>query len=159
VFYGVHAGWRHVEVTEQRTSCQFAHQMQALVDVHCPEAEVIRVVLDNLSTHSPAALYDTFEPSEARRILRKLEFHYVPKHASWLNMVEIEIGVLKQQCLSQRIAERETLVREIAAWEKRRNESAAQIQWMFTTEKARNTLGRVYRPLEQARQEATKNAA
>jgi transposase len=159
VFYGVHAGWRHVEVTEQRTACQFAHQMRALVDVHYPQAEIIRVVLDNLSTHFPAALYDTFEPSEARRILRKLEFHYVPKHASWLNMVEIEIGVLKQQCLSRRIAERETLVREIAAWEKRRNESAAQIQWMFTTEKARNTLGRVYRPLEQARQEATKNAA
>lgn len=159
VFYGVHAGWRHVEVTEQRTCYQFAHQMQALVDKHYPQAEVICVVLDNLSTHTAAALYDTFEPGEARRILRKVEFHYVPKHASWLNMVEIEIGVLKQQCLSRRIAERETLVREIAAWEKRRNESAAQIQWMFTTEKARNKLGRVYRPLEQARQEATKNAA
>jgi transposase len=159
IFYAVHAGWRHVEVTEQRTSCQFAQQMQALVDVHCPEADVIRVVLDNLSTHSVAALYQTFEPSEARRIARKLEFHYVPKHASWLNMVEIEIGVLKQQCLSRRIAERDTLVREIAAWEKRRNESAAQIRWMFTTEKARTKLGRVYRPIEQARQEATKEAA
>jgi transposase len=159
VFYGVHTGWRHVEVTEQRTACQFAHQMQALVDAHCPDADVIRVVLDNLSTHAAAALYDTFEPSEARRILRKLEFHYVPKHASWLNMVEIEIGVLKQQCLSRRIAERETLVREIAAWEKRRNDSTAQINWMFTTEQARNKLGRVYRPLAKMRQEATKNAA
>ena len=159
VFYGVHTGWRHVEVTGQRTACQFAHQMQALVDAHCPAADVIRVVLDNLSTHTAAALYDTFEPSEARRILRKLEFHYVPKHASWLNMVEIEIGVLKQQCLSRRIAERETLVREIAAWERRRNDSTAQINWMFTTEQARNKLGRVYRPLAKMRQEATKNAA
>lgn len=159
VFYGVHAGWRHVEVTEQRTSRQFAQQMQALVDVHCPEADVIRVVLDNLSTHSIAALYQTFEPGEARRIARKLELHYVPKHASWLNMVEIEIGVLKQQCLARRIEDRETLVREIAAWEKRRNEAAAQIQWMFTIEKARTKLGRVYQPIEQARQDAIVEAA
>ena len=159
VFYGVHAGWRHVEVTEQRTSRQFAQQMQALVDVHCPEADVIRVVLDNLSTHSIAALYQSFEPGEARRIARKLEFHYVPKHASWLNMVEVEIGVLKQQCLARRIEDRETLVREIAAWEKRRNEASAQIQWMFTIEKARTKLGRVYQPIEQARQNAIKDAA
>jgi hypothetical protein len=130
-----------------------------LVDAHCANADVIRVVLDNLSTHSAAALYDTFEPEEARRILRKLEFHYVPKHASWLNMVEIEIGVLKRQCLSHRIADRDTLVREIAAWEQRRNQAAAQIQWMFTTEKARSTLGRVYRPIAQARQQAERNAA
>ena len=159
VFYGVHAGWRHVEVTGQRTSRDFAQQMRALVDVHCADADVIRVVLDNLSTHSAAALYDSFEPEEARRIVRKLEFHYVPKHASWLNMVEIEIGVLKQQCLSRRIAERDTLVREIAAWEQRRNQAAVQIQWMFTTEKARSKLGRVYRPIEQARQQAKRNAA
>lgn len=159
VFYDVNAGWRHVEVTEQRTSRQFAQQMQALVDVHCPQADMIRVVLDNLSTHSIAALYQSFEPGEARRIARKLEFHYVPKHASWLNMVEIEIGVLKQQCLARRIENRETLVREIAAWEKRRNETAAQIQWMFTIEKARAKLGRVYRPIEQARKDATKEAA
>lgn len=133
--------------------------MQALVDVHYPAADVIRVVLDNLSTHSIAALYQNFAPAEARRIARKLEFHYVPKYASWLNMVEIEIGVLKQQCLSRRIADRETLVQEIAAWEKRRNEAGAQIQWMVTIEKARTKLGRVYQPLEQARQEATKQAA
>lgn len=151
VVYDIHAGWRHVAVTEQRTHYQFAHQMQALVDVHYRHAEVVRVVLDNLSTHTAAALYDTFEPMEARRILRKLEFHYVPKHASWLNMVEIEIGVLKQQCLSRRIAKRETLVREVAAWQSRRNAVAARIQWMFTTDQARNKLGRVYRPLAQAR--------
>lgn len=159
VFYGVHAGWRHVDVTGQRISRDFAHQMRALVDVHCAEADVIRVVLDNLSTHSAAALNDTFEPQEARRIVRKLEFHYVPKHASWLNMVEIEIGVLKQQCLSRRITDRDTLVREVAAWELRRNQAAAQIQWMFTTETARDKLGRVYRPLAQARREAERNAA
>jgi hypothetical protein len=94
--------------------------MQALVDRHCPKADVIRVVLDNLSTHSVAALYQTFDPGEARRIARKLEFYYVPKHASWLNMVEIEIeiGILKQRCLSRGIADRETLVRDVAAWEK-----------------------------------------
>ena len=109
VHYDVHAGWRHVAVTDQRTSYQFAHQMKELVDRHYPQVECIRIVLDNLSTHTAAALYDTFEPGEARRILRRLEFHYVPKHASWLNMVEIEIGVLKQQCLARRIAERETL--------------------------------------------------
>jgi hypothetical protein len=123
--------------------------MQALVDRHCPKADVIRVVLDNLSTHSVAALYQTFDPGEARRIARKLEFYYVPKHASWLNMVEIEIeiGILKQRCLSRGIADRETLVRDVAAWEKCRNESPAQIQWMFTLDKAREKLGRVYRPL------------
>lgn len=160
VSYDIHAGWRHVEVTGQRTSQQFAHQMKALVDQHYPGAECIRVVLDNLSTHTAAALYDTFEPGQARRILRRLEFHYVPKHASWLNMVEIEIGVLKRQYLSRRIANRETLVREIAAWQARRNDVGARIQWMFTTERAREKLGRVYRPLATIRQEAvTKHAA
>jgi transposase len=156
VVYDIHTGWRHVEVTEKRTSCEFAQQMKALVDEHYREADCIQIVLDNLSTHTAAALYDTFEPAQARRILRKLEFHYVPKHASWLNMVEIEIGVLKQQCLSRRIAERATLVREIAAWQQRRNKAAARIQWMFTTEQARNKLGRIYRPLAHARQDAYK---
>lgn len=160
VQYDVHAGWRHVDVTEQRTSYQFAHQMKALVDRHYPEAECIRIVLDNLSTHSAAALYDTFEPAEARRILRRLEFHYVPKHASWLNMVEIEIGVLKQQCLSRRISNRETLVHEIAVWQAHRNTAAARIRWMFTAEHAREKLTRVYRPLATIRQElAQKQAA
>jgi hypothetical protein len=148
-----------VEVTEQRTSYQFAHQMKALVDQHYPGAECVRVVLDNLSTHTAAALYDTFEPAEARRILRRLEFHYVPKHASWLNMVEIEIGVLKQQCLSRRIATRETLASEIAGWQAGRNAAAARIRWMFTTERAREKLGRVYRPLAIVRQEAAKKHA
>ncbi len=159
VVLDVHRGWRHVDVTEQRASYQFAHQMKALVDEHYPDAVRIRVVMDNLSTHSAAALYDTFEPAEARRILRKLEIHYVPKHASWLNMVEIEIGVLKRQCLDRRIADRESLVREIAAWEQARNAVGARIRWMFTTERARETLGRVYRPLAKAREEAAHDVA
>jgi hypothetical protein len=159
VVYDIHRGWRHVDVTERRTSVQFAYQRKGLVDEHYPEAERIRVVMDNLSTHTAAALYETFEPAEARRILRKLEFHYVPKHASWLNRVEIEIGVLKAQCLDRRIPDRETLRREIAAWEKSRNEAGARIRWLFTTERARQKLGRVYRPLAKAREEAAKNQA
>ena len=113
-------------------------------DVHFPEAEHIRVVLDNLSTHSPGALYQAFPPCDARRLLRRLEFHYVPKHASWLNMVEIEIGVLRGQCLDRRIATPEQLVSEIAAWERQRNATGAKVKWMFTTEKARAKMGRAY---------------
>lgn len=154
VMIDVHRPWRHVEVTARRTNYDFGLQMRALVDVHYPEAECIRVVMDNLSTHSAAALYDTFEPDEARRILRRIEFHYVPKHASWLNMVEIEIGVLKSQCLDRRIPDIEMLRREIAAWEKARNETGDRIRWMFTTERARQKLGRVYRQLEAVRKAA-----
>ena len=157
VLHDIHAGWRHAEVTEQRTSCEFAHQMRALVDQHSPQAECVRIVLDNLSTHTAAALYDTFEPAEARRILCRVEFHYAPKHASWLNMVEI--GALKQQCLSRRISNRETLAHEIAAWQAHRNTAAARIQWMFTTEHARAKLGRVYRPLATLRQQAAEKQA
>ena len=109
--------------------------MRELVDVHYPDAEQIRVVQDNLSTHSAGALYEAFPPAEARRILRRLEFHYTPKHASWLNMVEIEIGVLRGQCLDRRIGDRERLVREIAAWERQRNAAGARVKWMFTTDK------------------------
>ena len=102
------------------------------------------IVLDNLSTHKAATLYETFTPDEARRILRRLEFHYTPKHASWLNMVEIEIGVMRTQCLDRRIATRQRLVSEIAAWERQRNATGARINWMFTTEKARAKMGRAY---------------
>src|SRR4029077_18571328 len=101
--------------------------------VDYPDAEQIRVVQDNLSTHSPGALYQAFPPAEARRILRRLEFHYTPKHASWLNMVEIEIGVLRGQCLDRRIDEPGRLVREIAAWERQRNAACARVRWMFAT--------------------------
>ena len=118
--------------------------MRDLVDIHYPNAELIRVVMDNLSTHNPGALYETFPAPEAHRILRRLEFHYTPKHASWLNMMEIEIGVLRGQCLDRRIGEREVLVAEIKAWERNRNESGASINWRFTTQKARKKLARAY---------------
>jgi transposase len=144
VFLDAHRSWRHVKVTERRTSQDFAHCMRELSDVHYPHAERIRVVLDNLSTHSAAALYETFSPAEARRVLRRLEFHYTPKHASWLNMVEIEIGVLRSQCLDRRIPDRHTLESEIAAWQQQRNASGARIQWMFNAERARQKMGRLY---------------
>jgi hypothetical protein len=144
VFLDVHRPWRHVEVSDQRTAKDFAARMRELVDVHYPEAETIRVVLDNLSTHSPGALYEAFAPQEARRILKKLEFHFVPKHASWLNMVEIEIGVLNRQCLDRRIPDKATLKREVARWERRRNKEGARVRWRFTVESARSKLGRVY---------------
>jgi len=144
VFLDVHRPWRKVKVTENRAAVDFAACMRDLADVHFPKAERIRVVLDNLSTHSAGALYQVFPPYEARRLLRRLEFHYVPKHASWLNMVEIEIGVLRGQCLDRRIANQKQLVSEIAAWERQRNASKARIKWMFTTEKARTKMRRAY---------------
>lgn len=144
VFVDAHRPWRKVKVTDRRTAADFAQCMRELSDVHFPEAERIRVVLDNLSTHSAASLYATFPPAEARRILRRLEFHHTPKHASWLNMVEIEIGVLKGQCLDRRIDNKDFLVSEIAAWERRRNDSGERIKWMFTSEKARQKMARAY---------------
>ena len=143
-FLDAHRPWRKVKVTERRAAEDFAHCMRELVDVHYPDAERIRVVLDNLSTHSAGALYQAFPPAEARRILRRLEFHYTPKHASWLNMVEIEIGVLRGQCLDRRIDDPNWLVHEIAAWERQRNAAGARIKWMFTTDKARAKMGRAY---------------
>jgi transposase len=149
IFLDVHRSWRRVKVTDSRAAVDFAACMRELCDVHFPEAERIRVVLDNLSTHSAGALYQAFAAGEARRMLRRLEFHYTPKHASWLNMVEIEIGVLRSQCLDRRIATKARLIAEVAAWERQRNASGATIQWMFTTEKARAKMGRAYpRPNE-----------
>jgi transposase len=144
VFLDVNRPWRKVKVTERRAAEDFAACMRELTDVHYPEAERIRVVLDNLSTHSAGALYQTFPADEARRVLRRLEFHYVPKHASWLNMVEIEIGVLATQCLERRIESYEQLAAETATWEQQRNAAGARINWMFTTEKARVKMGRTY---------------
>jgi hypothetical protein len=138
------AGRRHVEVTERRTAVDFAHQMRALVDVHYPAAERIAVVLDNLSTHSPAALYQAFPPAEARRLLGRLEFRYTPKHGSWLNMAELEFSVLGRQCLDRRVPDRETLQRAIAAWEAARNAARATVQWRFTVAAARTKLHRLY---------------
>jgi transposase len=144
MFVDVNRPWRHAKVTDQRACIDFAECMRDLVDEHYPEAERIRVVLDNLSTHTRAALYQRFPPAEAHRILSRIEFHYTPKHASWLNMVEIEIGVMVRQCLSRRIAEKATLVSEIAQWERRRNRDRAGIDWMFTVERAREKLGSAY---------------
>jgi transposase len=144
VFVDAHRAWRKVKVTEQRTARDFAQCMRELVDVDYPNAKLVRVVLDNLSTHSAGALYEAFPAPEAHRILQRIEFHYTPKHASWLNMVEIEIGVLRGQCLDRRIEQRDQLVAEITAWEHQRNASGARIKWMFTTERARAKLARAY---------------
>ena len=122
----------------------FAHQMKWLVDECHPAAELIRVVLDNLNTHKPASLYEAFTPAEARRILKKLEFHYTPKHGSWLNMAEIELSVLQRQCLARGIPDEATLVREIAAWEAQRNKERATIDWRFSITDAREKLKRLY---------------
>jgi DDE superfamily endonuclease len=120
--------------------------MRDLVDLHYPQAKIVRVVLDNLSTHSPGALYEAFPAPEADRILRRLEFQFTPKHASWLSMVEIEIYVLRGQCLDRRIDEKDRLIAEIAAWEEQRNKAGARINWMFTTERARTKLASALTP-------------
>jgi DDE superfamily endonuclease len=137
-------GWRHVKVTDCRTAQDFAHCMKDLVDSHFPQAALISVVLDNLNTHTPAALYETFAPAEARRLLQHLEFRSTPKHGSWLNMAEIEFAVLSTQCLNRRISDQATVRRRVAAWEAGRNAAAATINWRFTTAKARRKLKRLY---------------
>ncbi len=144
LFFQPLQGWRHVEVTERRTAVDFAQQMRAMVDEHFPEAEQVRVVLDNLSTHTPWALYQAFEPDEARRIVRKLDFHYTPRHGSWLNMAEIEYSVLGRQCLDGRIPDQETLWRRIGPWEKSRNQQEATVNWRFTITDARAKLPHLY---------------
>jgi transposase len=144
LFIEPQAGFRHVSVTEQRTMKDFAQQMKWLVDVAYPQAEVIRVVMDNLNTHKAASLYEAFEPEEARRIVKKLEFHYTPKHGSWLNMAEIELSVLQRQCLNRRLADEATLVHEVEAWEKERNKKQATIDWRFSVTDAREKLKRLY---------------
>jgi transposase len=158
IFLDVHRPWRKVKVTDSRAAVDFAACMRELTDVYFPKAERIRVVLDNLSTHFPGSLYQAFPAAEARRVLRRLEFHYVPKHASWLNMVEIEIGVLRSQCLDRRIATHAQLVSEIAAWERGRNASGARIKWMFTTAKARAKMGRAYPKPASAREPQIKES-
>jgi transposase len=159
VFLDANRAWRKVRVTERRTATDFAVCMRDLAYVYYPKAERVRVVLDNLSTHSAGALYQTFPADEARRLLRRLEFHYIPKHASWLNMVEIEIGVLASQCLDRRIETFSRLVAEVAAWEKQRNAARARVNWSFTTEKARAKMGRAYpRPVNLARPQRVKTS-
>ena len=143
------AGWRHVEVTERRTAVDFAHQMQWLVDEAYPNVQVVRVVLDNLNVHVKASLYAAFPAAEARRIAKKLEFHYTPKHGSWLNMAELEFSVLSRQCLDRRIPDETTLSRELQAYQTCRNAAQAQITWRFTSEQARVKLQRLYPPIPQ----------
>jgi transposase len=144
MFVDANRSWRHAKVTDRRTCLDFAECLRDLVDEHYPHAEKIRLVLDNLSAHRPSAVYERFPPAEARRILERLEFHFTPKHASWLNMVEIEIGVMVSQCLDRRIPDKKTLVAEVASWERRRTAEGAQIDWMFTIERARQKLGASY---------------
>jgi transposase len=146
LYFDRHRRWRHVDVTDHRANADFAHRMRDLVDVHYPDADLIRLVLDNLSIHTPAALYETFPPAEARRILRRLEFHYTPKHASWLNMVEIEIGIMVSQCLDRRIPCKDSLIKELDVWEQERNTEGGTIKWLFTVDKARTKMARSYPP-------------
>ena len=148
LFFSPLISWRHVKVTEQRTHLEWAACMKDLVDVHFPQATRIRVIQDNLNTHNPAFLYEVFEPAEAKRILDKLEFHYTPKHGSWLNMAEIEFSVLSRQCLDRRIPDEETLIQEIRSWEERRNEIKATVDWQFTTKDARTKLKKLYPSIE-----------
>ncbi len=137
-------GQRHLKVTKRRTRQDWAWAMKELVDVYYPDAKQITVVLDNLNTHNGASLYETFEPAEARRILKRLEFHYTPKHGSWLNMAEIELSVFARQCLNRRIPDQSTLQREVAALEAERNRSASTVDWRFTTADARIKLKKLY---------------
>ena len=137
-------GWRHVTVSDRRTRADFAHVIKALVDVQYPDAETIVLVMDNLNTHSPASLYEAFPPAEAKRLADRLELHYTPKHGSWLNMAEIELGVLAAQCLDRRLPDRTTLEREAAAWEAARNAATRTIHWRFTTTDARIKLKHLY---------------
>ena len=137
-------GWRSVRVTERRTRLDWARVIKDLVDVHYPDAEKIVLVLDNLNTHSPGSLYEAFPPSEAKRLADKLEIHYTPKHGSWLNIAELELSVLARQCLDRRIPDRESLEREVAAWEAERNTLGGRVDWRFTTDDARIKLKRLY---------------
>jgi hypothetical protein len=138
------AGKRHVAITERRTRKDWAQQIKQMLDDRYPEAIKVRLVMDNLNTHNVASLYETFEPCEARRLAERLEIHYTPKHGSWLNMAEIELSVLKGQCLDRRIAEMAIMQEEVATWEDDRNTGLRPIDWQFTTSDARIKLKRLY---------------
>ena len=138
------SGKRHVAITERRTRKDWAAQTKEMLDERYPDAVKVRLVMDNLNTHSIVSLYESFEPKEARRLAERLEIHYTPKHGSWLNMAEIELSVLKGQCLGRRIDNMEEMKAEVAAWEKDRNNSLKKIDWQFTTSDARIKLKRLY---------------
>jgi transposase len=138
------AGRRWIDITEHRTKGDWAHQIEELLDVRYPEAEKIVLVMDNLNTHTPASLYETFEPEEAKRLAEKLQIHYTPKHGSWLNMAEIELSVLSRQCLERRVPDSEALEREANAWQDRRDGAGITVDWRFSTDDARIKLKRLY---------------
>ena len=137
-------GWRHVEVTARRTKLDFAHFVRELVDGHYSQAEKVVLVMDNLNTHTPGALYDAFEPAEAKRLADRLEIHYTPKHGSWLNIAECELSVLSKQCTDRRIPDEAMLRREVDAWQQERNARQVTVDWQFRTDDARIKLKRLY---------------
>jgi len=137
-------GWRHVKVTDRRTKVDWAHCLKDLVTVHYPDAEKVTIVMDNLNTHHPSSLYEAFPPAEAKALLDRCEFHYTPKHGSWLNMAEMEFSALQRQCLDRRIADQQTLRAEIEAWQALRNVQEVKVNWRFTTADARIRLKRLY---------------
>ena len=137
-------GWRHVEVTDRHTAVDYAQILKYLSDTRFPDAAKIVLVQDNLNTHKPASLYEAFPAPEARRLVERFEWHYTPKHGSWLDMAESELGVLASQCLDRRIPDKQTLVTEVAAWEDNRNKHEAKADWQFTTADARVKLKRLY---------------
>ena len=141
-------GWRHVRVSERRTRRDYAECVRELVDVHCPGARKIRLVQDNLNTHDGASLYEAFPPEQARRLLDKIEFHYTPKHGSWLNMAETEISIMNRQCLNRRLDSQGRIAEEVAAWEGERNAREARIHWTFTLAAARRKLRKLYPSIE-----------
>jgi hypothetical protein len=142
------AGHCHITVTEQRTAVDFADEVRDLLEVRYPHAERVVLVLDNLNTHKPATLYEAFEPAVARALIERLEIHHIPKQGSWLNMAEIELSLLRRQCLDRRISDADTLIREVAAWERTRNAIPRPVNWRFTTPDARLKLKRLYRSIQ-----------
>jgi DDE superfamily endonuclease len=137
-------GWRHVKVTDRHTALDYAAVLKELSDTHFPKADKIVLVQDNLNTHTPASLYQAYPAAEARRLVERFEWHYTPKHGSWLDMAECELSVLSSQCLDRRIADKQTLTDEVAAWETRRNREHAKADWQFTATDARVKLKRLY---------------
>jgi hypothetical protein len=137
-------GWRHVKVTDRRTAIDYAQLLRQVADIHFSDAAKIVLVQDNLNTHGPASLYEAFPAAEARRLVERFEWHYTPKHGSWLDLAESELGHLTKQCLDRRIPDKQALIKEIAAWEKNRNKNHSKANWHFTTEKARAKLKNLY---------------
>jgi DDE superfamily endonuclease len=144
MMYAPLEGWRHVKVTDHRTAVDYAHVLQDLSDTHFPNAEKIVLVQDNLNTHCPASLYEAFPAAQARRLVERFEWHYTPKHGSWLDLAQSELGVLAAQCLDRRIPDKPTMIDQVAAWTRKRNAANAGADWRFTTADARIKLKSLY---------------